>query len=79
MTVDQLKLNEGKTEIILIGTRQQLNKVNFGHLTIGNETVPKVRSPVRNPRSWFDSNLKWRLKLIKYVSRYFIICIILDK
>ena len=58
MTIDQLKLSEGKTEIILSGTWQQLNKVNFGHLTIGNETVPIKRSAIRNLGPWFDSNFK---------------------
>ena len=37
MQTDKLKLNENKTEIMLIGTRQQLNKVNLvGTLTVGD-------------------------------------------
>ena len=34
MTVDKLKLNEDKTEFIVIGTRAQLNKVKISQLTI---------------------------------------------
>ena len=43
MTMDQLKLNDGKTEIIPIGTQQQLDKVNnTSHLRIGQATAPPV-------------------------------------
>ena len=58
MAVDQLKLNDDKTEIILIGTQQQLHKVNISHLNTGHATVPLVSSSVRNLSSWFDINLK---------------------
>ena len=53
MAVDKLKLNDGKTEFILIGTRQQLNKVNISQITVGNASVPAVMS-VRNLGAWFD-------------------------
>ena len=33
MQADKLQLNENKTEVMLIGTRQQLSKVNLGTLT----------------------------------------------
>ena len=36
MQVDKLKLNENKTEVMLIGTRQQLSKVNLRALTVGD-------------------------------------------
>ena len=36
MQADKLKLNENKTEVMLIGTRQQLSKVNLGTLTVGD-------------------------------------------
>ena len=58
MASDQLKLNEDKTEVILIGTQQQLDKVNIALLDIGQASVPIVRSAVRNLGSWFDVNLK---------------------
>ena len=39
MTVDKLKLNEDKTEFIVIGTPAQLNKVRISQLTIGHMQV----------------------------------------
>ena len=39
MQADKLKLNENKTEVMLIGTRQQLSKVNLGTLTVGDNSV----------------------------------------
>ena len=51
------KAYEDKTEIILIGTQQQLDKVNIAHLEIGQASVSVVSSAVRNLGSWFDVNL----------------------
>lgn len=36
MKLDKLKLNSDKTEIILVGTRPQLNKIRFDHLKVGH-------------------------------------------
>ena len=58
MAVDLLKLNDDKIEIILIGTQQQLRKVNISHLNTGQATVPLVSSSVHNLSSCFDINLK---------------------
>ena len=52
------KAYEDKNEIILIGTQQQPDKVNIGHLEIGWASVPIVSSAVRNLGSWFDVNLE---------------------
>ena len=48
MATDKLKLNEAKTEIILIGTNRQLEKVNIDRLNIGQVTVPTLNSAVCN-------------------------------
>ena len=56
MATDKLKLNEVKTEIILIGTNRQLEKVNIDRLNIGQVTVATVSSAVRNLGSWFDAS-----------------------
>ena len=42
---------------MLIGIRQQLQKVNLNDITIG-DTVVKEKSVVRNLGSWFDHNLE---------------------
>ena len=47
MSEDKLKLNEGKTELLLVGTKQQLAEV----------CVEIAPSSVRNLGVWFDSCL----------------------
>ena len=42
MVGDKLKLNEEKTEFMLIGTRQQLSKVRTGSLLVGDMPAPSV-------------------------------------
>ena len=49
-------LNKTKTEFLLIGTKQQLAKVNVDHVKVGNaDIVP--HSPVKKLGVWLDSNL----------------------
>jgi len=40
MASNRLKLNEEKTQIIWLGTRQQLDKVTVQTLKLQNTTVP---------------------------------------
>jgi hypothetical protein len=56
MTVDKLKLNDGKTEFLIIGTAAQLKKVNISSIVIGQDNVPVVLC-ARNLGVWFDNNL----------------------
>ena len=56
MIEDRLMLNDDKTELVLLGTRQQLQKVNLNDITVG-DTVVEAKSVVRNLGSWFDCNL----------------------
>ena len=65
MAANQLKLNEDKTEVILIGTELQLDNVNIAHLEIGQASVPIVSSAVHNLGSWFDVNLKMTKQINK--------------
>ena len=65
MATDKLKLNEAKTEIILIGTNRQREKVNIDRLNIGQVTVPTVNSAVCNIGSWFDANLSMTTQINK--------------
>ena len=65
MAAGQIKLNEDKTEVILLCTQQQLDKLNIAHLEIGQASVPIVSSAVRNLASWFDVNLKMTQQINK--------------
>ena len=51
-----LKLNEDKTEFLLIGSRQQLAKISVPHVTVGNSEVTSV-SQARNLGAIFDSTM----------------------
>ena len=57
MQVNFLKLNKSKTEFIISGTRQQLNKVGTINIRIGNIVIQNVPS-VRNLGLHFDEELK---------------------
>ena len=57
MLQDRLKLNDDKTEFIVIGTRQQLAKVNIDSLQVG-ESIVTAASKVINLGCWFDDQLK---------------------
>ena len=68
MINDHLKLNDDKTEFSLVGTRQQLAKVNLDSIRIGTDVI-QVQSCVWNLGSWMDSTLTvvCLLTLQKYV------------
>ena len=56
MLNDKLKLNDDKTEFLIIGTSQQLAKVTISSLRLGNSAITPVSS-ARNLGSWFDAKL----------------------
>ena len=47
MTHKSLKMNDSKTEVIVFGTRQQLAKLSFNAVKVGDEYVGMVNC-VRN-------------------------------
>lgn len=57
MIKDKLKLNDDKTEFILIGTRPQLEKVQIDSLVVGDAVVSANNEPIMNLGAWFDRNL----------------------
>ena len=64
MFEDKLKINDGKTEFLIIGSKQQLMKLNPCHIRVGNVDIHPVSS-VRNLGSWFDSNLSMSTHVTK--------------
>ena len=52
----KVKLNEAKTEFLIIGTLQQLKKVRTDTLSVGNAIISPVLS-ARNLGAYFDSNM----------------------
>ena len=56
MTNDKLLLNDAKTAFLMIGTKQQLAKVNIDHILIG-DCVIRPKGVVKNLGTWLDSTL----------------------
>jgi hypothetical protein len=54
LTINELMINDIKTEFIIIGSRQQLRKVEIDR--VGTSDIKPVTS-VRNLGVWFDSNM----------------------
>ena len=64
MLNDKLKLNDDKTEFIIIGTSRQLAKDTIDTLRVGAVTITPVSSG-RNLGSWFDSKLAMAIHISK--------------
>ena len=56
MHENKLLLSEANTEFLLIGTKQQLAKVNISHVKVGSANIAP-HPPVKSVGVWFDSNL----------------------
>ena len=70
MIRDRLMLNDDKTEFLLLGTKQQLTKVDINSITVG-ESVVNTKPVVRNLGSWFDSQLSMSTHISKLCSSAF--------
>ncbi len=57
MTVNRLKLNSDKTEFIVLGTKQQLAKMQFDSLTICGEQISSS-TKIRNLGVYMDREMK---------------------
>ena len=64
MYQDKLLMNDAKTELLLIGARQQLAKVTIDAITIGHSVIAP-QSLVRNLGVWLDSDLSMGDKLVQ--------------
>ena len=64
MITDKLKLNDDKTEFLIIGTRQQLSKVHIEKLSVRDVSVTPA-TVARNLGTWFDTNLSFVMHIAK--------------
>ena len=62
MLHDKLKLNDNKTNFLLIGTRQQLSKVDVDFLCVGDSIVSPIKS-AKNLGTWMDNNLNLKINV----------------
>ena len=65
MCTNLLKLNDNKTEFILIGTRNMFTICGKMQIIIGDDTIDNVDS-AKNLRIHSDKHLKIRSTLINY-------------
>ena len=57
-------INDAKTDFLIIGTRQQLEKTSIESIIIG-DTVIKPLESVRNLESWFDAHMRMKVYIGK--------------
>jgi hypothetical protein len=70
MANNYLKLNDCKTEFLIIGSRQQLAKINIDNIRVGSSEIKPVSS-VRNLGAWFDSSMTMSTHIGKTCSKAF--------
>ena len=70
MYQDKLKINDDKTEFLIIGSRQQMLKINDCTIRVGTTDIKPV-SEVRNLGSWFDCNFSMSTHISKSCSAAF--------
>ena len=56
MLQNKLKINDGKTDVLVIGTKQQLAKVQLENIRIGEDII-KCSEMGRNLGIWLDVNM----------------------
>ena len=66
----KLMFNDSKTEFLVIGSRQQLSKIDITSLKVGDSSIVPMKS-ARNLGSWFDSNMSMDVHIGKVCSKAF--------
>ena len=64
MISNMLMVNDSKTEFFIVGSKQQLERVNIPFIHVGEDQITPVTS-VRNLGVIFDSNLKMDMQITK--------------
>ena len=72
MSKDKLLMNDDKTEFLIIGTRQQLEKVNLNCISIGTVDISPSNSPINwSLGLWLDRNLSMDAHITRTCSTAF--------
>jgi hypothetical protein len=64
-------MNDDKTEFLIIGTRQQLEKVNLNCISIGTVDISPSNSPIKSSALWLDRNLSMDTHITRTCSTAF--------
>ena len=70
MLSNRLLINDSKTECIIIGSKQQLSKININEITVGESTIEPVEV-VQSLGMWFDSHMSMDIHIGKVCSKAF--------
>ena len=66
----KLMFKDSKTEFLIIGTRQQLSKIQIDSVKVGGVDIKPVEK-VRNLGSWFDNHMSMNVHVGKVCSKAF--------
>ena len=66
----KLMFKDSKTEFLIIGTRQQLSKIQIDSVKVGGVDIKPVEK-VRNLGSWFDNHMSMNIHVGKVCSKAF--------
>ena len=67
--MDKLKLNDDKTELMIIESRQKLEKFSVVELSVGDTSVAPAGT-ARNLGVWFDPNLKFDAQITNLIQLF---------
>ncbi len=70
MTHHRLMMNDDKTEFLIIGSRQQLAKINISNVHVGSSEILPVNS-VRDLGAWLDETMSMDVHIGKICSKGF--------
>ena len=70
MLSNRLLINDSKTEFIIIGSKQQMSKININEITVGQSTIEPVEV-VQSLGMWFDSHMSMDIHIGKVCSKAF--------
>ena len=70
MLSNRLLINDSKTEFIIIGSKQQLSKININEIRVGESTIEPVEV-VQSLGMWFDSYMSMDIHIGKVCSKAF--------
>ena len=66
MTVNKLRLNDSKTEVLLLGPKVQRNRLHLDSLMVGDsEICVPITGSIRNLGAYFDSDLSMNAHVTK--------------
>ena len=70
MISNRLLINDSKTEFLIIGSRQQLSKVNISCVRVGDSLISSAKN-ARNLGAWFDSSMSMEVHISKTCGKAF--------